>query len=113
MLRVDWSSRAAEDLVRIESFWLERNLAILPSVLRGLYARVTWIGNDHALLGVRVPDLPAAYRWQLERTYGYKIYYRVDGDPPTSITIITIRHGLQRLLSPATIRRYTAPREPR
>lgn len=106
MLSIGWSARAIEDLSRIEKYWLEQNPAIIPSVMPAILARVTWIGDDHALLGSQVPELPATYRWQLERTYGYKVYYRVDGDPPTSITIITIRHGRQRPLNPATIQRY-------
>ena len=106
MLSIVWSSRAISDLSRIESYWLQQNPAILPSVLYAILARATWIGDSHALIGSPVPGLRMTYRWQLERTYGYKVYYRVNGDPPTSVTIITIRHGLQRPLGPVAIRRH-------
>lgn len=106
MLSIGWSAIAIEDLSRIESYWLQQNSAILPSVLRTILGRITWIGDGHALLGGPVDGLSTCYRCQLERTYGYKVYYRVNGDPPTNITIITIRHGLQRPLSPATIQRH-------
>ncbi|MBI4320212.1 MAG: type II toxin-antitoxin system RelE/ParE family toxin [Chloroflexi bacterium] len=107
VLSIGWSSRAIGDLTRIESYWLGQNPAILPSVLQAILARVTWIGDDHASIGSPVPELPTTYRSQLERAYGYKVSYRVNGDPPTSVTIITIRHAMQRPLSPSPIRRYS------
>ncbi len=81
MLSIGWSSRAIGDLSRIESYWLQQNPAVLRSVLYAILARATWIGQDHALLGSPVRELPMTHRWQLERTYGYNVYHRVHGAP--------------------------------
>ncbi len=107
MLRVRWSSRTRTDFLRIASFWLEQEPGLLPSVISALRKRVAWIADGHHLLGTPIGNEAKSYRWHHEREYGYKIYYRIEGDPPDTVGVIAIRHGRQRPLKPSTLRKYT------
>lgn len=108
MLSVRWSKRTSADFLRITSFWLEQEPELLPSVISAIRERVAWIADGHCLLGTPIVDRPTSYRWYLEREYGYKIYCRIEGDPPDTIAVIAIRHGRQRPLKPSTLRRYAS-----
>lgn len=106
MLRVRWSSRTTADFLRIAGFWLEREPDLLPSVISTLRKRVAWIAEGCHLLGTPIGDEARGYRWYLEPRYGYKIYYRIEGDPPDTMAVIAVRHGRQRPLRPSTLRKY-------
>jgi plasmid stabilization system protein ParE len=94
------------DRRRIASFWAVANPAMLPEVLAAVNARVAWIASGNHLLGTRIGGLEQIYRNSLESRFGYKIYYRLEGDPPDTIAVFAIRHGRQRPLEPRTLARY-------
>ncbi len=106
MLRVRWSSHTRGDFLRIAGFWLDQEPDLLSTVIATIRTRVAWIANGHHLLGTPISDRTSNYRWYLEREYGYKIYYRVEGDPPDTLGVIAIRHGRQRPVKGSTLRRY-------
>ena len=107
MLRVRWSNHTRADFLRITSFWLEQEPGLLPAVVSALRKRVAWIADGHHLLGTPIGDEVKGYRWCLDREYGYKIYYRIEGDPPDTVGVIAIRHGRQRPLKASTLRKHT------
>jgi plasmid stabilization system protein ParE len=104
---VRWSTRTKDDLRRIADYWLERNPANVPNVVRAIYQRVSWLADGRPQLGAPIPGLPHTYRVYRERTYGYKVYYRVEDSHPDELSILTIRHSRERPLRPSTIRRFT------
>lgn len=106
MLRVRWSDRTRADFLRIASFWLEREPELLSAVISTIRERVTWIADGRHLLGAPIGDGPTSYRWYLEREHGYKIYYRIEGNPPDTVAVIAVRHGRQRPLKPSTLRKH-------
>lgn len=106
MPRIRWSSRARTDFVRIAAYWQEQDPERLSAVVSTIRKRAAWIADGNYLLGARIGSEATNYRWSLEREFGYKIYYRVEGTPVESIAIIAVRHGRQRPLKPSTLRRY-------
>ena len=106
MLRVRWSSRTKDDFLRITGFWLEQEPDLVPVVISSIRKRVAWIADGHHLSGTPIGGPLKDYRWYLERKYGYKIYYRIEGQPPNTIAVITIRHGRERPLKATALRRY-------
>ncbi len=106
MLRVRWASHTLADRRRIATFWADANPALLPEVLAAINARVAWLAAGNHALGTQIGGLDPAYRFILERRFGYKIFYRLEGDPPTTIAVFAVRHGRQRPLNPATLARY-------
>ncbi|TAK27929.1 MAG: type II toxin-antitoxin system RelE/ParE family toxin [Chloroflexota bacterium] len=109
MLEVRWSSQTRADIRKIAEFWRDKDRTKVRAVIEAIRQRVAWLTDGHAELGSPMNDLPQSYRWYRERTFGYKIFYRTEGDPVTRIAIITIRHGRQRPLSPSTIRKRATP----
>jgi plasmid stabilization system protein ParE len=107
VLRVRWSTRTQDDLRRISAYWQEQNPATVPALVRAIYRRVNWLADGRPQLGAPIVGLPHTYRVYRERTFGYKIYYRVEGSPPDETSILTIRHSRERPLRPSTIRRFT------
>ena len=106
MLDIRWSTQTQADILRIAAYWLERDPDRLSEVLATIRARADWIADNRHQSGRLVVGLPRSYRWYLERSYGYKIYYRVEGDPPETLSVITIRHSRERPLGPSTLRSY-------
>ena len=106
MLRIRWSSRTEEDLRRIAEYWANVNPDMLPAAMGAIYRRVEWLADGHHQAGVPVIGLSRDYRWYLERRYGYKIYYRLEQDPPDTISIIALRHGRERPLKLSTLRKH-------
>ncbi|MHB1160808.1 MAG: type II toxin-antitoxin system RelE/ParE family toxin [Chloroflexota bacterium] len=107
MLRVRWSSHTRADFLRIAGFWLEQEPDLVPVVISAIRRRVAWIADGHHLMGTPIDGGEReGCRWYLEREYRYKIYYRIEGDPPDTMGIIAIRHGRQRPLKASTLRQY-------
>ena len=106
MIDVRWSRRTYADIRRISDHWVERDPRKVRVVIGAIRQRVNWIADGHTEVGSPVKGMPANYHWYLERTYGYKIFYRAEGSPPTGIAVITVRHVRQRPLSPSTLRKY-------
>ncbi|MCL5958541.1 MAG: type II toxin-antitoxin system RelE/ParE family toxin [Chloroflexi bacterium] len=106
MLSVRWSKHTREDIRRIADYWLENNPANVAAVTAAVMGRVNWIADGHFHMGTPVKDLPNTYRSYLERAFGYKIYYRIEGKPPEGIAVISVRHARQRPLTPSTLRKY-------
>jgi plasmid stabilization system protein ParE len=106
VLRVRWSDRTTADFLRIAGFWLEQEPDLLPVVISAIRRRVAWIADGHHLLGFPIGDEAKGYRWQLEREYGYKVDYRIEGDPPDTLGVIAVRHGRQRSLKSSTLQRH-------
>jgi plasmid stabilization system protein ParE len=106
VLSVRWSSRTRADFLRITSYWLEQEPNLLPAVISAIRRRVAWIADGRHLMGTPIGEPGKSYRWYLEREYGYKIYYRVEGDPPNTLGVIAVRHGRQRPLKATTLRKY-------
>ncbi len=106
MLGVRWARRTGGDFLRIAAHWQEQEPELLPAVISAIRRRVAWIADGNHLPGTPIGAEGRDCRWYLEREYGYKIYYRVEGDPPDSIGVIAIRHGKQRPLRSSTLRRY-------
>ena len=79
---------------------------MLPQVLAAVNRRVEWVANGNHLLGTRMGDLDPAYRYVLERRFGYKIYYRIEGEPPQAIAVFAIRHGRQRPLADPSLAKF-------
>lgn|GEM_PF-6541948 len=104
MIRVEWSEWAARDLDRIFGYWEERDPEVAVAVVTTLTRRIHWLADDHYFAGKVVSDLPPAYRWYLQRRYGYKIFYRIEGDPTEVLLVIRLRHARQRPLNPVEIR---------
>jgi hypothetical protein len=92
--------------MRIAAFWMEQEPELLPAVVSTVRRRVAWIADGHHLLGTPVGEEAKGYRWQMEREYGYKIYYRIEGDPPDTLGVIAVRHSRQRPLNASTLQRY-------
>lgn len=106
MIRTQWPDRALSDLARVSRHWMSRNPEAQPAVLHEIYRRVQWLADDHYKAGMAVSGLSHKYRWIIDRTYGYKIFYRVEGDPPQVLRVITLRHSRERPLKASTLRRY-------
>lgn len=104
MLSLRWSTQARADLLRVATYWLEQDPERLEAVLNATRRRVRWIADDHWELGTPIVGLSRDYRWFLERRYGYKVYCRREGEPPSLLSVIAVRHGRQRPLSPSTLR---------
>ncbi|MHB1004589.1 MAG: hypothetical protein ACYC3S_02980 [Chloroflexota bacterium] len=91
-------------MLRIAAFWLEQDPERVEAVLTAIRRRSHWIANGKWELGNAIPGLARDYRWYLERTYGYKVYCRIDGDPPSLLSVIAVRHSRQHPLSASTLR---------
>jgi hypothetical protein len=111
-LEVRWSGQARDALRQIASFWLGHDRAKVGLVLESVYRRVNWLADGHSEIGTQIDGLPRSYRWFRDRTFGYKLFYRIetDGDVPARLAIITILHGQQRPLAAGTVRRRASPR---
>jgi plasmid stabilization system protein ParE len=89
----------------MQAFWTDAQPARLPDVFAAINARILWLCQGNYLLGTQFTGLSPAYRSIVERRYGYRIYYRIEGDPPNTIAIIAIRHGRQRPVAGEALRR--------
>jgi plasmid stabilization system protein ParE len=107
-LEVRWSGQARADIQQIADFWREQDRPKVRLVLEAIRHRANWLADGHAEIGTPIDGLPRAYRWYRERAYGYKLFYRLEGDPPARLSVITVRHGRQRPLKPSTLRRYAS-----
>jgi plasmid stabilization system protein ParE len=105
MLRERWTNRARADLMWIEAFWTDAQPTLLPPVLTAISQRVAWLCAGNYLLGPEVEGYGPEFRSVAERRFGFRIYYRVEGDPAHTIAILRVRHGRQRPLDPASLRR--------
>jgi plasmid stabilization system protein ParE len=110
-LEVRWSGQARDAIRQIASFWLEQDRTKVRLVLESIYRRAGWLANGHSEVGTPIEGLPRSYRWFRDRTFGYKLFYRIEteGDVPARLASITIRHGRQRPLAAGTLRRYASP----
>jgi plasmid stabilization system protein ParE len=93
------------DRRRIAAFWANVNPALLPEVLAALNVHAAWLASGNHLLGTRIVGLNDRYRSSLERRFGYKLFYRLEGDPPNTVAVFAIRHGRQRPLAASTLAR--------
>jgi hypothetical protein len=107
MLRVRRAGQVRRDFIQIARFWATANPDLAPDVFAAIDARIRWIAADHYLLGSRIAGLGPEFRVTLERRFGYKIYYRIEGSPPSMLALIAVRHGRQRPMRPATLSRYS------
>jgi plasmid stabilization system protein ParE len=105
MLRERWTSRARADLIEIEAFWTGIQPTQLPPVFAAISERVAWLCAGNYLLGPVVGGYGPEFRSVAERRFGFRIYYRVEGDPAHTIAILRVRHGRQRPLDADSLRR--------
>jgi plasmid stabilization system protein ParE len=75
-------------------------------VFAAINERVGWLASGRHLLGTQISGLDQNYRHVLDRRFGYKIFYRLEGEPPDTIAVFAIRHGRQRPLEAGTLTRY-------
>jgi hypothetical protein len=106
-LRLRWAGHTQDDFIAIDQFWSARAPHILTSVIQAINERAEWVSADNYLLGQRTPGLGPEHRSVLERRFGYRIYYRVHGDPPHTLTVYTIRHARQQPPRATTPDRYS------
>jgi len=91
-------------MLAIAAYWLEQDPERVEPVLIAIRRRANWLADGKWQLGSPIAGLSGDYRWFLERKYGYKLYYRVEGDPPTVLSLIAVRHSRQRPLGASSLR---------
>ena len=107
-VRLRRSSQVRRDFVRIARFWVVANSSLIPEVFAAIRSRILWLAAGNYLLGARIEGLGAEFRTVLEPRFGYRIYYRLEGDPVHTVTVLLVRHARQRPPRPSTVARYSA-----
>lgn len=92
-----------KDLDQVDAFWATREPKLAPTVLETIGRRILWLADAPFHLGTPAAGLPADHRYYLERRYGYKIYYRIVGNPPEALPVLRIRNARQRRLRSSEI----------
>ena len=90
----------------IAVFWAQANPLLISAVMEAINTRIEWLASDNHLLGTPIKDLGPEYRSIVERRFGYRIYYRLEGQPVDTLAILAVRHGRQRPLRSSSLRQF-------